>query len=333
MTPTVSVLLPVRDGEATLAACLRSIERQTLEDFECVVVDDGSRDASASIATAFAQRDPRFRVLTGRREGLVPALQRGAAACRAPLVARMDADDVMDRRRLRCQVDALRDPGLAAVGCHVRLFPRRELGPGMQAYETWLNSIDTPARVREEAFVECPVAHPSLMIRREILEALPYRDMGWPEDYDLVLRLLAGGHRIGMVAGALLAWRHGDGRLSQTSERYTDARFTACKAAFLVDGLLARTDAYRLWGYGGTGRALARALAAHGRHPASIVEIHPGRVGRRIRDAPVIHHAELPPPGELPLLVSVAGLGPRARIRAELARRGYRFGVDYLCVA
>ena len=333
MPPQVSVLLPVRDAAETLAACLRSVERQTLRDFECLVVDDGSTDASRSIAEGFARRDSRFRLLPGPAAGLIPALQRGAAACRAPLVARMDGDDVMDRRRLQCQRDALRDPSLCAVGSHVRLFPRSALGPGMRAYEQWLGSIDTPARVREEAFVECPIAHPSLMIRRETLEAFPYRDAGWAEDYDLVLRLLAAGRRIGVVSGALLAWRHSPQRLSQTSARYADERFTACKAHFLAAGFLSRGPAYRLWGYGGTGRALARALRAHGKQPASIVEIHPGRVGRSIQGAPVIHVSELPPPGDLPLLVSVAGLEPRSRIRAELARRGYRFGVDYLCAA
>ena len=56
-TPRVSVLLPVRDGEATLPACLASLDRQRLADWECVAVDDGSRDGSAALLRAAAARD------------------------------------------------------------------------------------------------------------------------------------------------------------------------------------------------------------------------------------------------------------------------------------
>ena len=90
---------------------------------------------------------------------------------------------------------------------------------------------------------------------------------------------------------------------------------------------------YWLWGYGGTGRALAKALRAHDRHPAAIVELHPRRIGQRIQRAPVIRPSDLGAPGSLPLIVSVAGADARALIRAELAGRGFREGADYVCAA
>jgi glycosyltransferase involved in cell wall biosynthesis len=328
------VLLPVRDAQATLGTALRSVARQRERRFECIAVDDGSRDASLAIARGFAARDPRFRVVAAPRAGLVAALQRGLAECRAPLVARMDADDWMHRERLAAQCAALAaDPTLDGVGCHVRCFPRRELGPGLRAYEAWLTSVDSPWRLRQEAFVECPIAHPTWLVRRETLAAFPYRDAGWPEDYDLLLRMLAAGRRIGVVPRRLLGWRVHAGRLSRRSPTYAAARFTACKAAHLAEDFLARSPAYLLWGYGATGRALARALEAHGRKPACIVEIHPRRIGRRICDAPVISRHALGAPKGLPLLVSVAGAEPRAAIRAELARLGWRECVDFVCTA
>ncbi len=334
MSPLVSVLLPVRDAEATLGTALRSIARQTLRRFECVVVDDGSRDASLAIARAEAVRDPRFRVVAAPHAGLVAALQRGLGLCRAPLVARMDADDWMHRERLAAQSAALEaDASLAGVGCHVRCFPRREVGAGLRVYESWLASIDSPCRVRQEAFVECPVAHPSWLLRRDVLEAFPYRDAGWPEDYDLLLRILAAGRRIGVVPRRLLGWRVHPARLSRTSVTYSTQRFTACKAAYLAAGFLAPGAPYLLWGYGGTGRALARALDAHGKRPAAIVEIHPRRLGRTIRGAPVISRHALGAPKGVPLVVSVAGPEPRALIRAELARLGWRECVDFVCAA
>jgi glycosyltransferase involved in cell wall biosynthesis len=333
-SPRVSVLLPVRDAAATLAASLRSVARQRLGDLECIVVDDGSRDASLAIAQHHARGDARFHVVAQPALGLVPALARGLAECRAPLVARHDADDCMHRDRLALQVAALAaEPRLAGVGCHVRLFPRGALGPGMRAYEQWLASVRSPADVRREAFVECPLAHPTLVLHREVLREHAYRDLGWPEDYDLVLRLLGAGRELGVVPRRLLAWRHAPGRLSQRSAVYRPDRFTACKAHHLANGLLAREHRYWLWGYGGTGRALARALRAHDRHPDAIVELHPRRIGQRIQGAPVIAPAELGAPGTLPLVVSVAGADARALIRAELATRGWREGTDYVCAA
>ena len=333
-TPRVSILLPVYDAEATLAACLRSIARQTEPRFECVLVDDGSRDGSLGIARRFAARDARFCVVAAQHAGLIAALQRGLAQCRAPWVARMDADDLMHRERLARQLAALTaDPSLAAVGCHVRLFPRRALGDGMRAYEAWLAGIDSPQRVRAEAFVECPVAHPTLTLRRDVLRAFGYREAGWPEDYDLLLRMLAAGLRVGVVPRRLHAWRQRPDRLSRTSEVYAAERFTACKAAHLVRTFLAHADAYVLWGYGGTGRALARALRAHGRHPSRIVELHPGRIGQRIHGAPVVSPEALGGPPTPPIVVSVAGAEARAQIRAALAQRGFRECADYVCAA
>ena len=332
--PLVSVLLPVWNAAATLPACLASLRRQTHTNWECVLVDDGSRDASLAIARAHAARDSRIHVQGLPHRGLVAALGTGLERCRGDYIARMDADDLMHRERLAAQIAALTaSPELAAVGCHTRLFPRAALGPGMLAYARWLASIDAPARVREEAFVECPVPHPTLMLRGEVLRELGYRERGWPEDYDLVLRLLERGAQIGMVARRLLAWRHAPGRLSQTGAAYTPARFTACKAEFLARGLLAGGERYVLWGYGGTGRALAKALRAHGKRPALIVELHPRRIGKRIQDARVIAPAELPRDPGLPLVASVAGAGARAQIREALAKLGYRETRDFVCAA
>jgi hypothetical protein len=246
----------------------------------------------------------------------------------------MDADDVMHRERLAMQVAALdADGGLAAVGCHVRMFPRQALTAGRLAYERWLNSLTSDADVRRDAFVECPIAHPALMVRRDALPAEGYRDTAWPEDYDLVLRLLADGARIGVVPRRLVAWRDSANRLSRRDARYGLDRFTACKAAFLARGFLGRGDEYALWGYGDTGKALARALTGHGKRPATIVEVHPGRIGQRISGTPVVGLDAVRSLRGTPLIVSVAGAGPRAEIRAHLARCGFVEGRDYVCAA
>jgi glycosyltransferase involved in cell wall biosynthesis len=332
--PRISVLIPARDAEATLSTALRSVARQREARFECVVVDDGSRDRTREVALRFASADPRFRVVAAPRSGLVPALNLGLARCRAPFVARMDADDWMHRERLVAQLRLLEDdPSLCGVGCHVRLFPRRSLRQGLRAYERWLCSIDSPDRVRLDAFIECPLAHPTLVIRRDTLQSLGFRDAGWPEDYDLILRLLEGGLRIGVVPRRLLGWRDSAARLSRTHPSYAQRRFTECKAAFLARGFLAGREEYVLWGYGATGRALRRALAMHGKRPSHIVELHPGRMGQRIHGAPVIAPSALPAMRGRAIVVSVAHERPRAEVRAALTAMRFREPDEFVCAA
>src|SRR5439155_750149 len=192
-------------------------------------------------------------------------------------------DDVMHRARLGAQIAALSAPGLAAVGSHVRLFPRRTLRDGWRAYEQWLNGIDSAQQVRDEAYIECPVVHPTLMIRRDVLAALRYRDCGWPEDYDLVLRLLGAGHEVGVVPRRLLAWRDSAARLSRTSSTYALDRLTARKAAFPADQFLSGEFSITERGLGGWGRrrrTLGLVLSGGGARGA----FHVGVYGRLLAD-------------------------------------------------
>jgi len=261
----------------------------------------------------------------------------------------MDADDWMHRERLDAQCLALESaPRLAAVGSHVRIFPRTGVRDpceralpgepdvarmGRRGYEAWLNAMRDPADVAREAFVECPIAHPTLFARREVIARHGYRDRGWAEDYDLVLRMLAAGDSIGIVPRRLLGWRDDPRRLSRDDARYAADRFTACKARHLADGLLADHAHYILWGHGSTGRALRRALARLERDPSHIIEMHPRRIGQTIHGATVHHPDEIPMLPRRPILASVAGAGPRREIRAALASIGRVEGRDFVCAA
>lgn len=335
----VSVLMPVHDAAATLPLAWASIRRQRGVRFECVAVDDGSRDGSLELLSRWAREDARLRVLAQPHGGIVSALERGLAACRGELVARMDADDVMHGERLAAQVALLeRRPELAGVGCHVRSFPRRALSSGRRAYERWLNSLSNERDVYRERFVECPLAHPTLTVRAGVLRRFGYRERGMPEDYDLVLRLCAAGLPLGVVPRRLHGWRDAPGRLSRRSPAYAAERFTALKAEFIARDWLGARERYVLWGYGDTGRSLCRELSAHGRRPAAIVEVHPGRIGQRIQGAPVVAPEALPrvrgsASDALPVVVSVAHPGPRADVRAALTALGLVELDDYVCAA
>ena len=88
-----------------------------------------------------------------------------------------------------------------------------------------------------------------------------------------------------------------------------------------------------LWGYGGTGKAMRRALLERGKRPGWIVELHPGRLGTRIHGARVIPPEELRRVPRAPIVVSVAGATARGEIRDALARMGFEETRDYYCAA
>ncbi len=344
--PAVTVMIPVRAAAATLEEALASVAAQSAEDFEVLLVEDGRDELTSEILQAWTRGDARFRWIRSPGDGLIDALAAGLASARGDLVARFDADDRMHPDRLAQQREALvDDPDLAGVGCHVRFFPDADVTDGMRRYESWLASIrgdphdpQDPwgvSRVRREAFIECPLAHPTWLMRRGVLVgAGGYRDRGWPEDYDLLLRLLGAGHRLGVVPRVLHEWREAPGRHSRTHARYAETRFVACKAEALAQGLLAGSERYVLWGHGPTGRRLRAALAELGREPALIVEVHPRRLGQVIGGAPVISpEALLERPREAPLVASVAGADARRHIRNHLERAGWVELRDFVVAA
>ncbi len=141
--PDISVLVPAYDCAETLPECLQSVASQSESRWECIVVDDGSRDDSLEIAREFARRDARFRIISTPHAGITQALSTGLEHCLAPFIARMDADDRMHGDRLALQREALkRNTDWDVVGCHVRLFPRNHLTAGRLAYEQWINRTD-----------------------------------------------------------------------------------------------------------------------------------------------------------------------------------------------
>jgi glycosyltransferase involved in cell wall biosynthesis len=331
-SPRVSVVLPFRDAAATLGEALDSLRVQTLDDFECVLVDDGSTDASPKIAAACAAVDARFRLLRAGG-GLVDALNRGIADARAPLIARMDADDLARPERLARQHDALAgEPTLSAVGCLVDCFPPETAGAGMRRYVEWLNSLVTPEAIRAAIFIESPIAHPSAMVRRDALNAVGgYRDTGGPEDYDLWLRLVLDGHRLGKVPLMLLRWRDAPRRLSRIDARYARARFFATKLAHFPRAVPPGTT-LQIWGAGPAGRAWARALRTRGYTLRRFIDIAPQRWGRRLAGVPV-EPPDVPDPSAGFGLVAVGAPAARAWIEAWFSQHDLRPWRDYLSVA
>ena len=326
--PRVSVLLPVRDEEPYLAECLDSLSAQTLTDIEVIAVDDGSTDASAEILERHARADSRVRVLRQAPLGMVAASERARAEARAPLVARMDADDFALPERFEQQAAAIEEEGLAAVGGRVEYFP--DPTDGLRAYADSLNSLVTVEAALRDVWVECPLPGPGLTARAELLS---YRDRGWPEDYDLVLRIRQAGGRFRNVDALVHRWRDHPGRLTRTTPAYTLDAFRRCKVHFLRRTLLANGREAVVWGAGPTGKALARELLATGTPVAAFVEVDPRKIGKRIHGAPVV---PVECAGDFPgtlALGAVSGPEGRERLRGLATDLGLSEGKDFVATA
>ncbi len=324
----ISVLLPYRDAEATLAEALAGVLAEPEVD-EVIAIDDGSRDASAGVARA--PGDSRVVHLTTESVGIARALAAGLERARGELVGRMDADDVSLPGRFAAQRAMLEaDPGLGVVGCRVR-----GLGPaeGLARYLAWQNALLTPQDHARDVFVESPLCHPSVLMRRAALEAAGgYRDTPWPEDYDLWLRMHARGVGMAKVDRELFAWRQRDGRATFADPRCAPERLLEARARYLAAWLGRTTRPLWVWGAGQTGKRLARALEPEGVHAAAFVDIDPDKLGRTARGAPVLA-PEAIRPGAATIVVAVGAPGAREAVRAWMREHHLVEGADFVCAA
>ena len=331
--------MPCYNATNTLDEALESLSCQTLIDFEIVTVEDGSTDGTRKALREWAQRDGRIRILEQEHGGIICALNAGLAICRAPYVARMDSDDRSQPERLERQAAYLDShPEVDVVSCRVAGFPTGQVQQGFQIYLNWLNGLLEDSDIRREIFVESPLPHTSVTFRREVvLAAGSYQDFGWPEDYDLWLRLYLAGAHFARLDELLMEWREHPQRLTRTDSRYSLENFLRAKAYYLARGPLVGRDAVIIWGAGMVGRRLAKQLERQGSPLAVFVDIDQRKIGRTRRGHPII------PPTDLPawwtrykkpvVLAAVGARGARGLIRRQLEAIGLQEGIDWWCVA
>ena len=197
----ISVLMPVRNGEAYVAEAIESVLAQTHDELELIVVDDGSDDETPSILASY--RDPRLHVIRQEPTGLVPALRRALAEARGDVLARMDADDVSLPGRLERQLRALgADERLGVVGCAIETIDDAGRVTG-----SWSLPSDDAA-LRRRLLLRNPFTHGAVVLRRSAVEDAGGYQPGYGanEDYDL-WRRIARNWRLGAVPEVLYRYR------------------------------------------------------------------------------------------------------------------------------
>ncbi len=202
--PRISVLMSVYNGGQFLGDALEGLRQQTEKNWECILIDDASNDATPAMLARAAADDSRFRVITfEQNRGLTVALNTALEQARAPYFARQDADDISLSARLSAQADFLdANPTCALVGCAYEIID-------MEAAALSVSSPATdPKGLRNQLKHRNPLAHGSLMFRADAIRAAGgYRsEFRMAQDYDLILRL-AKNADIAAVEGVLYRLR------------------------------------------------------------------------------------------------------------------------------
>lgn len=183
--PTVSVLMCVYNGEKYLREAIDSILHQTYTDFELIIVNDGSTDTSEEII--FLYNDERIKYIKNETNlRLQASLNKGLENCSGRFIARMDADDISLPTRFQQQVEFLEyHPEIGVVGTGFIFID----GNGTQ-YES-VQYPASPSELQWSLFFSCPIVHPSVMMRKEVIDSVGGYDtqLKHAEDYDLWCRL------------------------------------------------------------------------------------------------------------------------------------------------
>jgi glycosyltransferase involved in cell wall biosynthesis len=335
--PLVSVLLPVCNAAACLPRALDSLLSQTLADLEIVAVDDGSDDGGATRAVleTYAARDPRLRPVFAPHGGIAAALNLGLARARAAIVARMDADDVSLPRRLEAQVRFLEaNPVVAVAGCLAAHGGDGRASAGYARHVAWANSLVSHEEIALGLFRDSPLPHPTVAFRKDVvLRHGGYRQGDFPEDFELWLRLVTAGERLGKVAETLVVWNDPPSRLSRTDPRYAPEKFAAVKAPHLA-AWLARNNPHHpgiiVAGAGRITRKRAEFLTGCGVAITAYLDIDPDKIGRKVSGRPVLHRDQVPPPTECFVVSYLSGVGAAEDVAAFLEGRGFVHGRSYV---
>jgi glycosyltransferase involved in cell wall biosynthesis len=215
VTIPVSVVIPAYNAERFLPAAVDSILGQSFREFELIIVDDCSTDATWDIAQRYASGDARIRVYRNARNlGIAGNRNRGVSLAAGRYLAWQDADDISLPTRLEKQARFLdAHPEVAIVGAYIELF-RGDVTLGVRRYPA------DDATMRRCIFRYSPLAQPAAMIRLDALRGVGDYDLRYPpaEDIDMTFRL-GRHHRLGNIEEVLLRYRESEGSATFTGLR------------------------------------------------------------------------------------------------------------------
>ena len=232
MAPKASVITTVYNGEKFLSQCVESILNQTYQDFEFIIINDGSTDGTPAILDKY--KDPRLKIFHHKNQGLTKSLIFGESVSRGSLIARLDADDFALPQRLEKQIQFM-DENPEVVLCGSRY---EELMDG-QTRTQQIPFIWTDLKLRKKMSCFNPFPHSTVMFRKSAYNKADGYDpeIRYGQDFDLWVRLLetGRGHNLDEILTTIRF--HSESISSQkTKEQLLSALKTRWKAYLKFSG-------------------------------------------------------------------------------------------------
>ncbi|MCO5947664.1 glycosyltransferase family 2 protein [Mucilaginibacter flavidus] len=223
--PLVSVIMPVYNCEQFIGNAVESILKQTLNDFELIIIDDFSNDQTVVIVESY--NDCRIRIFKkSENTGYIASLNRGLEMAQGKYIARMDGDDISDLKRFEKQVYYLdNNPDIAGCGTWYRILGTDRI----------IKNPVAPDDVKIALLDYCALGHPTVMIREQFLKKgkFAYDPSFYPaEDYELWTRIVASG-KLSNIPEVLLSYRMHPNQVSATAQQIQVAKSYQCKMKML----------------------------------------------------------------------------------------------------
>lgn len=274
--------MTVRNGEAHLEACLQSICRQSLTDWELICIDNQSTDGTSKILEKFSNTDKRIKIIYNSDSPTVPtALHLALDHARGKLVTRMDGDDIMPEHKLQYLSDLIEDEKVVATGL-VKYFPEDVVQDGYRRYEKWLNDNMLSGNPFGEIYKECILPSPNWMMHKNTLVKIGGIPEGViPEDYDLAFRCYEHGLHIVAKNEITHFWREHEFRHSRKDPDYWNNNYLALKLTYFIRLEHREGIPLFVWGAGKKGKNVVKLFIALGIRPQWITD-NPEKIGKDI---------------------------------------------------
>lgn len=258
MEVLISIIMPVRNGLPFLNHCIESIQNQSYNRWELIVVDDNSIDQTWESLTDFAAKDSRIVPLKSTGTGILDALNLGATKSAGTLITRMDADDIMELNKLELMAKDCEKETIV-IGL-VNYFSETTIGEGFKKYADWLNTLTSKGANYDDIYKECTVPSACWMMNRSDFERCGGFGSRYPEDYDLAFRIRSAKLQIVPIKKVLHQWRDHSKRASRNDPNYLDNRFIDLKVDYFLSDDHNPTLHLTLVGAGKKGKLIAKKL-------------------------------------------------------------------------
>jgi len=323
----VSVLLSVYNGAGTIQRSLNSLVDQTYDDYEIIVINDGSTDDTANILDKYSF--DRLKVYHLEHVGLPKALNYGLKKCQGEYIARMDADDWSHPSRIELQANWLdNNPDVDVVSCLVEYGGNREENLGYALHVDWINTLVADKEIKANRFEDSPIANPSSMFRSSLIKTYGnYSEAPIPEDYEFWLRLMDADVKFHKIDKCLLKWSDLPSRITRNHSNYSQENFFKVKSAYLAKWIKKNFDIppkLYVFGNGKEVRRKADGLKAYNLKVSKFTDI------QMPTKSDVIYFEDLPTStGDILVLSYIGDRKGKKQINEFLESRGYEKGYSY----